>query len=253
MKHWIALMSLAFGIVGCNVKSSEQVKHEVDEVVRKSQTEAAQLTSPYYVGGQPGRISVKGFVVKKGNGSFELDNRIKTTQVGGKGNRGTTQMQVTEQNKTLLSDAADLQSIAKYADLKTYINLGCANLTAAETEGLTAQAPTTETSKDVLILSATKIFVCGPQRPSQTFVTLASEELIMKNGAFGINGSAGSLYVATNKLTLEGTNTLFSAGLDATINVLPAPTVDLAVGKAINGEGTLLLQSTGGNCVSPAP
>ena len=64
-----------------------------------------------------------------------------------------------------------------------------------------------------------------------------------------VKATVGSLSVSANKIYLEGKSALKTSGTDMTISVLQAPSLDLVVGSEIHGDGSLLLESLGGNCV----
>lgn len=235
-------------IAGCSVKSSDDVKKETDEVIKKSQQDIDELTSSLYRGGQPGKITVKGIIVKKDGDKMLLDNRIKVEQIGGKGNRGVSQTMVSENNKAVLSETFDMKVLSSVSESKKYINLGCENLTSEETEGLEQESDKALTDS-VLSLSAKKIFVCGTPQISQSFVSLSAEQVVLKNASLKIKSVVGSLNVSASKIELNGTNYFETNGVEATISVLDAPSLDLWVASEIFGEGTLKVVSTGGNCV----
>ncbi len=248
---WTAIVLVA---AGCSVKSSDGVKSnddlqkETDEILKKSQQDMDELTNSLYYGGQPGKITVKGLVVKKTKDQNQLDERISIVQKPGKGNKGVIQINVSEDNKAELNEVADVKPLATLKDSKTFINIGCENLSSADTEGLKEESKTGP-SGPVLSLSATKIFICGPQALTQSFVSISAEELILKETALEVKSIVGNLNVSANKIFLEGKSTLKTSGVDSTNSVLQGPSLDLVVGSEIQGEGSLLLESLGGNCI----
>ncbi len=248
---WTAIVLVA---AGCSVKSSDDKKSSdeanqaVDEMIKKSQQDVDVLTNSLYYGGQPGKITVKGMVVKKTNDQYQLDERITIAQKAGKGNKGVIQISVSEKNKAERSEVADVKPLAQLKDSKTFINIGCENLSPADTEGLKEESNKGLT-ESVLALSASKIFICGPQVLTQSFVSIYADQLILKDGALEVKSIVGYLTVSANNIFLEGKSSLKTSGIDSTISVLQAPTLDLVVGSEIQGEGSLLLESLGGNCV----
>lgn len=235
-------------IAGCNVKSSDDYKKETDEIIKKSQQDIDELTSSLYRGGEPGKITVKGIIVKKDGEQFQLDDRIKVEQIGGKGNRGVSQTMVSAKNKATLSETADPKDFSALSSSGKYINLGCEKLSAEETEGLTEEASSALTDS-VLSLSAKKIFICGSPKISQSFVSLSAEQLVLKNANLKLKSIVGSLAVSSMKLVLEGDNSIETQGIESTISVLIAPSLDFSLTESIDGEGKLALRSVGGNCV----
>ncbi len=249
MKKNILLMAIAATVIaGCNVKSSDDIKKETDEIIKKSQQDIDELTSSLYRGGQPGKITLKGIIVKKDGDKMLLDERIKIEQIGGKGSRGVSQTLVSDKNKAVLLETSDVKVLSSANESKKYINLGCENLTANETEGL-EQEPDKALTDSVLSLSAKKIFICGTPQITQSFVSLSADQLVLKNASLKIKAVVGSLNVSASKIDLIGTNLIETNGVDLAMSVMDAPSLDLLVANEIAGEGTLKIASTGGNCV----
>ena len=74
MKTRIMLLTtLALITSGCNVKPNDDMKKETDEIIKKSQQDIDELTSSLYRGGQPGKITVKGVVIKNTQDGSEID------------------------------------------------------------------------------------------------------------------------------------------------------------------------------------
>lgn len=155
---------------------------------------------------------------------------------------------MSEKNKAALSETSDVKVLSSAIESKKYINLGCENLSAEETEGLEQDSDKALTDS-VLSLSAKKIFICGTPQISQSFVSLSAEQLVLKNASLKVKAVVGSLNVSASKIELSGSNSIETNGVDATISVIDAPSVDLVVTSEIFGEGTLKVSSTGGNCV----
>ncbi len=235
-------------IAGCSVKSSDDVKKETDEIIKKSRQDMEELTNSLYRGGQPGKITVKGIIVKKDGDQMLLDDRVKVEQVSGKGNRGVSQTMVSEKNKAALTEAVDPKSLATLVESKKYINMGCENIPASEIEGLELEPGTAHTDS-VISLSAKKIFICGEQKINQSFVTLSADKLILNNASLSIKGIVGNLSVSASNIVLIGSSSVATAGLESTISVMDAPSLDFTVATAISADGTLKIASTGGNCV----
>jgi hypothetical protein len=242
----VATMLLAFA--GCNVKSSDDVRKENDEIIKKAEQNIDELTNFLYVGGQPGKITVKGIVVKNENSQTVLDERIKLEQIGGKGNRGVSQVMVSDKNKAVLLDVGDVKSLEKSAEAKTFINLGCKDLKPEDVAGLTEQAPIVST-ETVLSLSVSKIFICGQQSISQNFVALSGNEIILRNAEIIMTGSVGSFSMSANKIYINGKNKFGTNGVESTISVMDGPSLDVIINQEIHGDGSLDLQTVGGNCV----
>lgn len=235
-------------IAGCNVKSSDDVKKETDEIIKKSQQDIEELTNSLYRGGQPGKITVKGIIVKKDADQMLLDDRVKVEQIGGKGNRGVSQTMVSEKNNAVLTETVDSKSLATLGESKKYINMGCENIPASEIEGLELE-PSIALTDSVISLSAKKIFVCGEQKITQSFVTLSADELVLNNASLSIKGVVGNLSISASNIILIGSSSVATAGVESTISVLDAPSQDFTVATTISGDGTLKIASIGGNCV----
>lgn len=246
--NFLVWATVALMFTGCNVKSSDDIKKETDEIIKKSQQDVDELTSLLYRGGQPGKITVKGIVVKKTADQVQLDQRISISQVVGKGSSGASQGMVSEKNKAELSEVVASETLSKIDESKTFINLGCKDLSASDTDGLTEES-SKALNDSVLSLSAKKVFICGSQTIAQNFVSISADQLIFKDASLEVKAPVGNLSVSANKMTLEGNSILKTSGIDSTISVLQAPTLDLVVKSEIHGEGKLALQSNGGNCV----
>ena len=250
-QHLYVWATVALLTAGCTVKSADDIKKENNESLKKTQQTMDELTNFLYTGGQPGKITVKGIVVKKVADKTELDERISITQTGGKGKNSVSQTVIAEKNKAEMTETATPKVLEKIEDLKTYINLGCTGIPAAETAGLT-EDPVNLQAENVLSLTAKKVFICQAQKLPQSFVSISADELILIDASLEVNTFVGSLSASTNKLTIEGKNTLKTTGVDTSSAVLQAPSLDLVVKSEIHGEGTLALQSNGGNCVQEA-
>lgn len=235
-------------IAGCNVKSGDDIKKETDEIIKKSQRDIDELTNSLYRGGQPGKITIKGIIVKKDGDQMLLDDRIKVQQIGGKGNRGVSQTLVSDKNRAVLTESSDASLLSSAVESKKYINLGCENLSPEETEGLERDTDKALTDS-VLSLSAKKIFICGAPSIPQSFVSLSADHLVLKNASLKVKAVVGSLNVSTSKIELNGSNSIETNGVDATISVMDAPSLDLVVANEISGEGILKVSSIGGNCI----
>lgn len=243
----LILAATAMALAACNVKSSDDIKKKTDEIVRNAQQETAELTGSLYRGGQPGKITVNGIAVKKNGDQVQLDGRLKIEQIGGKGNRGVSQTQVSDKNKAVLSEVVDTKDFATVATSEKYINIGCEKLNDKEIENLTEQ-PIPD-FKDAVFLFAKKIFICGSHPNAYSFLTIATEQLVLKNASIKVSALTGSISIAAMKISLEGINSVETQGLDLAASVLEAPPIALSLSDAIEGEGSLLLRSVGGNCV----
>ena len=155
---------------------------------------------------------------------------------------------MSEKNKAELTETATSETLSKISDSKSYINMGCSDLNSADIEGLTEEIAKPLTDS-VLSISAKKIFICGSHSITQSFVTISADQILFYNAKFSIQSAIGSLSVLSNELIVEGKNSLKTSGVDMTINVLEAPSLDLLVRTQLRGEGTLSLESIGGNCV----
>lgn len=246
-------------MAGCQIKTiddqgkiSDDMNRKNQETLDKMKFDLDQLLSPLYYGGQPGKITVKGIIVRKTGEEPLLDDRIQVEQVGGKGVRGITQTLVSNDNKAVLSDSIEDIDLSSALASGKFINLGCENLTTEETAGLTedSSAPLDDST---MSLVAKKIFVCGSPQLTHFFVTFKAEQIILKNATLRITNMTGRLSLYTAKLALEGENIIETQGADAKISVLQAPPLDFAVTQAIDGDGKLTLRSVGGNCVEGGP
>jgi hypothetical protein len=254
-KVFYVLALVAILITGCRLENRDHAKRSdeaLDEILRKSQQDLEQyveeLKNSHYRGGQPGKITVRGVIVKKVEDQMVLDERIQVEQTGGKGNRGVSQTIVSAANKATLSDSADLKQLENSIVSNEYINLGCENLSTEEIGDLEERTNAAITST-VLIYSAKKVFICGAQKISQFTVNISADQLILRNATIQAQSSWGSFSVSSVNLVLEGTNSIETLGVESPIKVLGAPTLNFTTVAEISGEGTLKLSSIGGNCI----
>ncbi len=244
-KSFLMLAIASIAIAGCNIKSNEERIKETDEIIKKAEQNIDEL---FYSGGQPGQITVKGVIVKKDGDKMLLDDRIRIEQVGGKGKRGDAPTLVSEKNKAVLSEEIDVQVLSSAIESVKYINLGCNDLTAQDTEGLTEELEETK------IISAVahpvkKIFICGTHQIPQAFLSLSADQLILKNTSLKLKDLTGNLNVSASKIELIGSNTIETIGVDSTLSIMVGPSLNLLVAHEISGEGTLKLSSIGGNYI----
>jgi hypothetical protein len=255
-KIMILLLTLSW-LTACNVvdaNSRETTNQRFDREQRElkaQQAKSNQLLSAQFVGGQPGQISVKGIVVDKSNDKTQLDTRIKISQSLGTSYRSDLKMKIASSNQSTresLVAESDSKLTRTLTDDKTYVALGCSDVDPTLIAGL-RKADIQALTKDVASVSANTVILCGKANITYQFITIAAHNLILMNADISAKNTVGALSLIADNLTVVGKNKIQTQGQDAKAMVLPAPSLELNVLKAIDGEGTLELNYVGGNCI----
>jgi hypothetical protein len=251
MKLILSVLTVSVTIIGlaaCSGKVSDSAK-EADKAAQDSKKKTNDSINSLYLGGQPGKITVSGIVVQKQDDKTLLDERLAVNQILGNTYKDNSRNAVSEKNKPILIEAIEPDTSTNSSHTSPaseFVNLGCTNIGASDIEGLTEKK--LEASQATLIW-ATKIFVCGKVILTSAFVNIQAEEMVLNNAEITQKNMVGALNVKTSKIKVEGSNKIETIGMDSIINVMTAPSIDLSISKEINGEGSLLIQSQGGNCI----
>lgn len=202
-------------------------------------------------GGQPGSISLNGVAVIDAD---KLDSRLTVSQEAGLNKAGSAT--VTAKNLLIINslESAKLEEIKanlkKQEDERSYINLGC-ELAESEIAGLTDITAKTDLSKDVILLSASRIFMCGEQKfTDKMVVSLAASEIMLKDASLTSQKNLASLSLSTGTLVLIGKNKITTVGKNDSGYLVAAASINLTVTNEIYGDGELTLASKGGNNIA---
>lgn len=223
-------------------KNHDERMAEIERMMQDS-TDVSKILSK---GGQPGDININGVAVQTID---KLDSRITVSQTAGLSLDGTTP-EVSASVKLNLLNSESLESAKKIIQpvqkLKTYINLGC-ELASDEIAGLTESTVDLKTSK---ALVATRIFICGEQNlPKNITFSLMASDIMLKNAQITFQETYGQLSIKSDTLVLIGNNKITSRGEDQSSYILSASQIDLTVTTEIYGDGSLVLESIGGNYI----
>lgn len=229
----------------------EEAKKRNQEIVEKNKDIIEQVITSLQQGGQPGRITVNGILVKHEGDEFILDERLNVEQFGGLSSDKKSRATVSDSSKAVFSEEVKDTNLGDASTSKTYINFGCDNLSESETKDLIEQT-NVQSRERILDLSAKKIFVCGNHafNKSLLYVNIRTSELILKSTAIVIEPAITGISLSAEKLYLEGDNVVESKGSDAPAAILPGPSIHLSLTREIHGEGKLTLRSIGGNNTS---
>lgn len=197
-------------------------------------------------GALAGKITVEGVVVARRGSQFVLNPLIQVEQFNGLGSDGN-QVAGSAENAPEYNDKPHSDKNDAAVASKKFMNLGCGDLSAADTEGLEEITPSLKGEDGVLMVSATKIFICGSHKVETNFTTITAEELVINNAELSLTDKTGNLILITNSLNVQGKNILATQGVDQEVTVSPAPALQLTVLQELRGSGSLLLKSTGGN------
>lgn len=255
-KIMILLLALSW-LTACNVvdaNSRETTNQRFDREQRElkaQKTKSDELLSAQYAGGQPGSISVKGIVVDKSNGKTQLDARIKISQSRGASYRSDLKIKIAtddQSSRESLVTEVDSKLTNHLADDQTYVALGCSDVDPTLIHGL-GKKNIEPLTKDVASVSANTVILCGKAHITYQFMTIAAHNLILMNAEISAKNNVGALTLIADNLLVVGRNKVQTQGSDAKSMVLPAPSLELNVLQAIDGDGILELNSVGGNCI----
>jgi hypothetical protein len=263
MKKSILLLSLLASAVvlssGCTKSQShkDDLNKKIADILEKSKQDneaidkmTQDILKSMTYGGQPGSLTLNGVIVLEGE---KLDSRVSLSQEAGLSRSGSA----TAIAKTLTSlkfNAIEADTLEKLkvdfkkreTEEKTYINLGC-ELAESEIAGLNEVSATEELEKDLVHLSATRIFICGEQKINKLSIIVSANELMLKDASIKNEKSIGNLTLSTGTLILLGKNKIATIGENGPSLILPAASITLTVANEIYGDGELTVESKGGN------
>lgn len=226
-----------------------EINRQNEETLRK--LESLNLHDPTLLtdGGQAGSISLNGVAVID---TDKLDARISVSQEAGlnlSGSATTTKKDLklnsleTEKLETVKS------SLKKLEDERSYINLGC-ELAESEIAGLTDVTAKTDLTKDIALLSASRIFICGEQKVSHQMFSISASEVMLKAVSITSQKNLSGVSISAGTLVLVGKNKIASFGENGSGYRISAASINLTVTNEIYGDGELALESKGGNNIA---
>lgn len=260
MKKSILLSSLLTGVVlfsfGC-VKVTDPNK-DLDAKLAKINSDLKQQMQDldnlkpsliFNSGGLPGKITLNGVAVIDND---KLDSRLSTSQIAGLDKSGSGTLTVAKDSLILksISDeqiAKNRKSLTETETKRTYINLGC-ELAESEIAGLTDISNKIDLSKSA-VLEASRVFICGELRIANILLIINASDIMLKDAVITQNISLGIVSVSAKSLVLIGKNKIKTIGENSSSLVMEAASIGLYVDQEIYGDGTLALESIGGNNV----
>ena len=204
------------------------------------------------IGGQPGTIYLsKTIAVKDEAGVVGVsDSRIELELIGGQGVDGMRPEVERQKATSLIKESASAQSIEKKLQKEnrvgTFINISCPNVDPQLTEGLRQTKMKLGRTKEDMVAVAEKIFICGQGQSKMGLVSLTAKEIHMTDASYTLKPSLFGLLITTNKLFLSGKNRLATQGVQSSISgFMIGSIISLDVADSVEGEGSLVLSSTG--------
>ena len=248
------LVVASVALSACSVK--KDTNKDLDDMLAKlnertKMPDIDQMLLDYLsvVGGQPGKIQIRGEAVHLSEkNEMVLDDRITILQTPGKSLSKVVSAGIGEKIKTFLTYMYDNTTTAGLAESGKYVNLNCGNLDASVVAGLTELSH--QEIENSLIIRAKKIFICSDVTLPFGMTSLSADEIIMKDVDTTVYSRAGldGLSMYANKLTLVGKNKITSQGENtSSLLILGAPDVIVEVHDELLGSGTLDINSIGGN------
>ncbi|MNJ98509.1 hypothetical protein D3C87_162750 [compost metagenome] len=255
-----SLLLTTFTMTAClsdpnpGTKALDKVKRDNEQRQQELNKELETLlNNPLLLsGGQPGKISVSGIVVKQEGEKTLLDERITVTQVPGKSGHSSLTTNIKPANKAALTPELDAKELGNISEGKTFINVNCNQLDPSLVEGLTEANPD-HVTKDFLVIAANTVVLCKDVSFTTAMTTISADHLVLIDVDSTLDGrSLGFLKFKANKLTLIGKNKITTKGKDSTSPFIDGESASLSldVAKEIQGEGTLELTTLGGNYIS---
>lgn len=255
----VALVVAVIGLSSCSVGLGKDTSDRTDKAIKKMNDDNKKLIADlddiiknaiFTAGGQPGKITVSGIVVKESEKKVILDDRLSILQTPGKSRNKALTVITSESNKPVLKAFGTGDELEKVSSSTSYMNLGCAKLDPKQIQGLTELKLDLNTK--VVSASAKKVFICGDFETSLS-VLISADSIIFDNANFVQTGFMDVMTtIRTKAITLIGNNRIKTKGISSSGIVLGAPAIDLVVAKDIFGEGTLEINSEGGECLPAA-
>lgn len=256
-KKLVSGLFLTVGIAflsACSIKTDTRASDESRRIEEEELAKTRKMIDDLFsglaldVGGQPGKISVLGIAVRDDAEKTVLDDRISVLQVPGKNSKDGTTTPIAKSQMPVFSTKLEAKSLERISSDTTFINLNCKQVDPSLVVGLT-EAPSVLPAEGSLVLSANTIIVCNDYQFQKFVTSFAADHLVLMDVDSTLVGTQGGLiYLSANKLTLIGTNKISSKGEDMSeIMVLSAANIELMVSTQIDGDGTLMLSSTGSN------
>lgn len=214
MKTKFVLLFVLIGLTACRAEGPPLPPIKVV----CAQTDTPTASEPTHSGGQPGRMSVSGAIVKD---DLIIDSRIVTEAAVGFG-QGPINLEVEDENLPFLSTDWNsyFQSMDIHAQKTTFRSIGCDGPRAAEyaqTHGLNLVEPQ-KASDSLVVISANTIMICGKiDQLSLGSLDFVSDRLILDHVQLVHEGRNSSHHLSfnTNKLELLGESTITAKGMDS--------------------------------------
>lgn len=243
--------------MGCTKSQThkDDLDKTINDIIEKAKLDnqqtddlIANINKTFTMGGQPGSITLNGVIVLDAD---KLDSRITTSLEAGLTRAGSA-TEITKKDLLVLNNL-EANNLAKLNDQlkktetkKTYINLGC-ELAESEIAGLTEVSAKEEMTKDIISLSASRVFICGEQKLNKLVAMISASEVMLKDANLINQKEVGSLTLSTSTLVLVGKNKISGLGENKADILLPGSSLDLKVTTEIYGDGELALQTKGGD------
>ena len=240
---------------GC---TKSQINSDVDKIIADTnrkieeiRKDSDRLTEMLHQGGQPGIITLNGVVVTD---TDKLDSRITLSQTTGLTRTGSA----TALGKDLLVlnslKAEDIEKInensKKLEDERTYLNLGC-ELAESEIAGLTEVTANSNVVSNTAVMplpSVSRVFICGEHDFSEKIVLkISASEIMLKDASIKMLKNPGGIGLTAKTLVLIGKNKISTVGQNDSGILYSAASINLTVTTEIYGDGSLSLESKGGN------
>lgn len=257
-KHFLfsILFAGVVGLSGCNVKNPDDINKDLEKKLvedkKKNDDLIDTLKKSMEKGGQPGKVKVSGIIVKD---SSKTDVRITIVAKGGVGKDGT-EAKIGNDYQPVLSGTNEKVDLSKITEQKNLVAVGCDEKAVnefAKERQLEIQNLLAPTTKDVMIVTAKTIVLCGKlETLKYQYLTVQADELILDSVDFTQIGLIGSSTFNSNKLVLMGSNKITTKGINSSMTLALTPSLEFNALKEIssNDDGKLLIMSAGSDYVA---
>ena len=224
---------------------------QIDSDLKKQLADLDKLQTSIFsdIGGLPGKITLNGVAVID---TDKIDSRITVSQTAGLDKSGSATLTVAKDSLILKNISneqieTNRKSLTETEAKKSYINIGC-ELAESEIAGLTDISKTVDLSKSA-ILTASRVFICGELKITNLLLIISASDIMLKDASITQSISLGIVSVNAKSLVLLGKNKIQTIGENSSLMVTTAASIDLYVDQEIYGDGSLALESAGGNNV----
>lgn len=253
MKVRILAILALFALAACQPKSeniaeklkkqSEDIQKETDKKIEDINKGKIEAESKLSSGGLPATVNLSKILIKDSSAKeLQPIDQIKVNLSTGLGKDGK-KANIDTKKLVQLDDSAS-SAAAEPIPAKTYINLGCSNLSAADTGDL--KLVKARISRDTFFLNAARVFVCGKQVSKHLLTLVSANEFFFSDASIDMKDNAYSMVIRAKTLVLYGKNKISHKGKPSSAAFSSVgPQISILVDEKLHGTGELEISSEG--------